>query len=71
MKLLEIVSTKLPPHPTRSDDVQVVQSWRDIAHQCHEKQRNLKDMVRKEVETLNNLVIPGHRVKVEDERQKP
>lgn len=51
--------------------VQIVQSRRDVSHQGHEEERDLKDMVCHEVQAFHNLLIPIDRIEINDERQEP
>lgn len=51
--------------------LQVVKGRRDITHQCHKKQRHLKHMVCHEIQALDNLLVPGHSIEVDDERREP
>jgi len=52
-------------------DVQVVEGGCDVAHQCHEEDGDLEDVVLDKDETVDDLVVPGDMVKGEDGREEP
>lgn len=52
-------------------DVQVVEGGRDVAHESHQEDGDLEDVVLNKDETVDDLVVPGDMVEGEDEREEP
>jgi len=46
---------------------QIVQCRRDVPHQGHQEQGNLKDVFFEKVKAMNELIIPCDRVEAEEE----
>lgn len=51
--------------------VQVIQRRHHVAHQYHEKERDLKNIFRDEIETIDKRLVPRDRVQGDDKRQQP
>lgn len=49
----------------------VVESGSDVAHQGHEEKGDLEDVVLDEIETVDEAVIPGDGVEVDEEGEEP
>lgn len=49
----------------------MVQRRRNVPHQAHQEERDLQDGVRKEIQASYQLVIPRHRVEIDEECQRP
>lgn len=53
------------------DASHIVQSWRNISHQRHEKERYLEDMILDEIQSIDNRIIPRCTLEVEYEGEEP
>ena len=49
----------------------MVQSRRDVAHQAHEEEWHLQDGIGDEVQSSYQLVVPCHRIEVDEEGGSP
>jgi hypothetical protein len=58
-------------HAILERNLQVVKCRRDISHQGHKKEWYLKNIILQEVQSIDNCIIPGHRVEIYEEGQEP
>lgn len=51
--------------------IHMIQCWRDVSHQAHEKERDLQDRGCNELHPSHQLIIPRHRIEVDEEGGSP